>query len=55
MSLSPAPRNETFLDTHDPASRAALAIRLGVSEGRLRKAVRMVGARISSITAYLNK
>lgn len=44
-----------MLDIHDQSARLALAERLGVSEERLRKATRIVGKRISSITAYLSK
>lgn len=37
------------------ASREAWAQHFGVSEERLRKAVSMVGTRVSSITAYLHQ
>jgi hypothetical protein len=52
----PAPaRSDTMLNIYDQSARSALAERLGVSEERLRKATRLVGNRISSITAYLSK
>ena len=55
MANSPVATNATHLDVHDRAARAALASRLGVDEQRLRKATRIVGSRITSLTAYLSK
>lgn len=53
---APGPtRNEIMLDIYDRSAREEMAERLGVSEERLRKAVSLVGSRISSITAYLSK
>lgn len=55
VANSPVATNATHLDVHDRAARAALASRLGVDEQRLRKATRIVGSRITSLTAYLSK
>ncbi|GJE28125.1 DUF3606 domain-containing protein [Methylobacterium organophilum] len=43
------------IDIYDAKSRSHWAETLGVSDERLRKAVRMVGTRLSSVTAYLAK
>lgn len=48
-------RTPSHIDIHDMASRRHWAGLLQVSDERLRKAVRMVGTRISSVTAYLSK
>ena len=48
-------RGKTHIDIYDRAMREAWAQRFGVSEERLRKAVTMVGGRITSIAAYLDK
>ncbi|MGC5777438.1 DUF3606 domain-containing protein [Methylobacterium sp. NFXW15] len=39
----------------DRSSRLAWAQHFGVTEARLRKAVSMVGTRVSSLTAYLHR
>lgn len=43
----------THVDIYNRDACAELAARLGVTEDRLRRAVRMVGTRISSIQGYL--
>ncbi len=48
-------RGKSHVDIFDRASREAWAQHFGVSEDRLRKAVSMVGTRITSITAYLHR
>ncbi|GJD34513.1 DUF3606 domain-containing protein [Methylobacterium aerolatum] len=48
-------RGKSHVDIFDRASREAWAQHFGVSEERLRKAVSMVGTRITSITAYLHR
>ncbi len=48
-------RGKTHIDIYDRAMREAWAQRFGVSEERLRKAVTMVGGRITSVAAYLEK
>ena len=53
--LNSAPPKSTHIDIHDSGARAHWAGRLGVSDERLRKAVRLVGTRLSSVTAYLSK
>ncbi|GEP00464.1 DUF3606 domain-containing protein [Methylobacterium haplocladii] len=47
--------SNTHIDVYDHASRARWAELLGVSDERLRKAVRIVGTRVSSVSAYLAK
>ncbi|RYF10951.1 MAG: DUF3606 domain-containing protein [Deltaproteobacteria bacterium] len=42
----------THIDINDRAARAALAARLGVTEERLRKTVRLVGSRVRTIEAH---
>ncbi|WP_246732856.1 DUF3606 domain-containing protein [Methylobacterium sp. BTF04] len=46
---------KTHLDINDIEQRTTVATRLGVSEDRLRKAVRLVGSRISTLTSYLER
>ena len=48
-------KGKSHVDILDRASREAWAQHFGVSEDRLRKAVSMVGTRITSITAYLHQ
>lgn len=48
-------RIPTHIDIHDSTSRRHWAELLQVSDERLRKAVRMVGTRVSSVSAYLSK
>ncbi|BAU90668.1 hypothetical protein MPPM_2063 [Methylorubrum populi] len=48
-------RNATHIDIHDSTTRKHWADLLQVSDERLRKAVRMVGTRVSSVSAYLAK
>ncbi|MGH1570904.1 DUF3606 domain-containing protein [Methylobacterium sp. P31] len=45
-------RTKTHFNIYDRNERAQLAHRLGVTEDRLRKAVTMVGSRITSVTDY---
>ncbi|MHB2208018.1 DUF3606 domain-containing protein [Methylobacterium sp. CM6257] len=47
------PRTKTHFNIYDRVERAQLAHRLGVTEDRLRKAVTMVGSRVSTVTDYL--
>ncbi|MDP4021724.1 DUF3606 domain-containing protein [Methylobacterium sp. NEAU 140] len=53
--MSTETRAKTHIDIYDRASREAWAQRFGVTEQRLRKAVSMVGKRITSIAAYLDR
>jgi len=46
-------KDKPHLDIHDRAERDAYARRFGVTEERLRKAVRIVGSRISTLRGYL--
>ncbi|UIY43525.1 DUF3606 domain-containing protein [Methylobacterium radiotolerans] len=46
---------QTHIDIFDRDARQAWALRFGVTEERLRKAVRMVGSRITSVAAYLDQ
>ncbi|MDP4005864.1 DUF3606 domain-containing protein [Methylobacterium sp. NEAU K] len=48
-------RGKTHIDIYDRAVREEWAQRFGVSEERLRKAVTIVGSRITSVAAYLDK
>ncbi|MEH3061515.1 MAG: DUF3606 domain-containing protein [Methylobacterium radiotolerans] len=43
------------IDVFDRAAREHWASRFGVTEERLRKAVRMVGSRVTSVAAYLGQ
>jgi hypothetical protein len=51
------PRNTSSEPTHlllwDRPAREEFAARLGVSDEKLRKAIRMVGSRITTLTSYL--
>ncbi len=49
------PAGKTHLDIHDLEQRSTMASRLGVSEDRLRKAVRIVGTRISTLASYFER
>ena len=53
--MSTESRGKTHIDIYDRAMREEWAHRFGVSEERLRKAVTMVGSRITSVAAYLDK
>jgi hypothetical protein len=53
--MSTEGRGKTHIDIYDRAIREQWAQRFGVSEVRLRKAVTMVGSRITSVAAYLDK
>jgi hypothetical protein len=46
-------REPTHLNIWDQTEREGFAARMGVSEERLRKAVRMVGSRITTLSSYL--
>ncbi len=48
-------RASTHIDIHDSTSRKHWAELLQVTDERLRKAVRLVGTRVSSVSAYLAK
>ncbi|KST60178.1 hypothetical protein AO398_15285 [Methylobacterium sp. GXS13] len=48
-------KGKTHIDIFDRVMREEWAQRFGVSEERLRKAVTMVGSRITSVAAYLDK
>jgi hypothetical protein len=45
--------DKAHIDVFDRAAREHWALRFGVTEERLRKAVRMVGSRVTSVAAYL--
>jgi hypothetical protein len=53
--MSTEPRGKTHIDIYDRAMREAWAQRFGVSDVRLRKAVTVVGSRITSVAAYLDR
>ena len=46
-------RDKAHIDVFDRAAREQWALHFGVTEDRLRKAVRMVGSRSTSVAAYL--
>lgn len=46
---------KSHLDIFDSQQRTAMATRLGVSEDRLKRAVRLVGNRISTLKSYLER
>lgn len=46
-------REPTHLNIWDRIEREEFAARMGVSEEKLRKAVRMVGSRITTLSSYL--
>ncbi|MCJ2101828.1 DUF3606 domain-containing protein [Methylobacterium sp. E-046] len=45
----------THLDIHDGSSRESYARLFGVSEEQLRKAVRLVGSRVSTLRGHLRR
>ena len=47
--------DKAHIDVFDRAAREHWALRFGVTEDRLRKAVRMVGSRATSVAAYLGQ
>jgi hypothetical protein len=47
--------DKAHIDVFDRAAREHWALRFGVTEERLRKAVRMVGSRVTSVAAYLGQ
>jgi hypothetical protein len=47
--------DKAHIDVFDRAAREHWALRFGVTEERLRKAVRMVGSRATSVAAYLGQ
>ena len=49
------PRTNTHIDISDRGARDMWMKQFGVTEERLRKAVRMVGSRITTVTAYLGQ
>lgn len=49
----PSRRQATHLNIGDREEREEFAARMGIDEGRLRKAVRMVGSRITTLSSYL--
>lgn len=49
------PRHPTHFNIYDPAARQHWAHRFGVTEERLRKAVTMVGSRLSTVADYLGQ
>ncbi|WP_342110006.1 DUF3606 domain-containing protein [Methylobacterium sp. SI9] len=53
--MSTEARGKTHIDIYDRATREVWAQRFGVTEDRLRKAVTMVGSRITSVAAYLER
>jgi hypothetical protein len=54
-ATTPTTAANAHIDIYDHASRARWAELLGVTDERLRKAVRIVGTRVSSVSAYLAK
>jgi hypothetical protein len=46
-------REPTHLNIWDRIEREAFMARMGVSEDKLRKAVQMVGSRITTLSSYL--
>lgn len=49
------PHNETHFSIYDAAARRYWADRFGVTEEKLRKAVAIVGNRISTVADYLGQ
>jgi hypothetical protein len=49
------PRIQTHVDILDHNDRQRWAQHFGVTEERLRKAVRIVGPRLSTVAAYLDR
>ena len=46
-------RDKAHIDVFDREAREHWALHFGVTEDRLRKAVRLVGSRVTTIAAYL--
>jgi len=46
---------KTHIDIYDSQQRSTIASRLGVSEDRLKRAVRLVGTRITTLKSYLER
>ena len=53
-SLDPK-SSKTHIDIYDSQQRSQMASRFGVSEDRLKRAVRLVGTRISTLKSYLER
>lgn len=53
-SLDPK-SGKTHIDIYDSQQRSLMASRFGVSEDRLKRAVRLVGTRISTLKSYLER
>lgn len=53
-SLDPK-SGKTHIDIYDSQQRSQMASRFGVSEDRLKRAVRLVGTRISTLKSYLQR
>ncbi|SFT30105.1 DUF3606 domain-containing protein [Methylobacterium sp. yr668] len=47
--------DKVHIDVFDRPAREHWALHFGVTEERLRKAVRMVGSRVTSVAAYLGQ
>jgi hypothetical protein len=47
--------DKAHIDVFDRAAREHWALRFGITEDRLRKAVRMVSSRAASVAAYLGQ
>lgn len=54
-SQTPETAKAAHIDIHDSGNRSHWASLLGVTDARLRKAVRLVGTRVTSVTAYFSK
>ena len=54
-SHTPEAPKAAHIDIHDSGSRSHWSSILGVTDARLRKAVRLVGTRVTSVTAYFSK
>ncbi|MHB2206576.1 DUF3606 domain-containing protein [Methylobacterium sp. CM6257] len=48
-------RAATHIDIYDHVVRAAWSERFGVTDAQLRKAVRMVGSRITTLSSHLRR
>ncbi|WP_238180112.1 DUF3606 domain-containing protein [Methylobacterium haplocladii] len=55
MDASKTKSGPAFIDTLDRKTRRNWADQLGVTEERLRRSVRIVGPRASTVMAYLGK
>ena len=51
--IKATPPERTHLDIWDRVARGAFAARMGVSDEKLRKAIWMVGSRITTLSSYL--